>query len=95
MPWRWRSTDVGGVKDVIASDDLGAKVRDGISPLLGVMLASRFLLYYFSVELIFGVPNHFGKDSDAVLREMADIFRHGMLRPQLEPLETGPARGRA
>lgn len=71
------------------------KLRDGISPLLGIMLASRFLLYYFSVELIFGVPNHFGKDSDAVLREMADIFRHGMLRPQAEQLETEPARGRA
>ena len=32
------------------------------------------------VELVFGVPNHFGKDSDTVLREFADILSHGMLR---------------
>jgi len=33
------------------------------------------------VELVFGVPNHFGKDNETVLHEIADILRHGMLRP--------------
>ena len=45
------------------------------------MVASRFLLQYYAVELVFGVPDHFGKDSETVLKEIADILRHGMVRP--------------
>ncbi len=56
------------------------KLRPGVSPVSAVMLATRLLLHYFAVELVFGVPNHFGKDSDTVLREFADILSHGMLR---------------
>jgi AcrR family transcriptional regulator len=59
---------------------LQQKLRPGVSPVSAVMLATRLLLHYFAVELVFGVPNHFGKDSDAVLREFADILSHGMLR---------------
>jgi hypothetical protein len=44
------------------------------------MLASRFLLHYYAVEIVFGVKNHFGKNSDDVLKEIADMLRHGMLR---------------
>jgi AcrR family transcriptional regulator len=57
------------------------RLRPGVSPLAAVMLASRFLLHYFSVEIVFGVPNHFGADTDTVLKQIADIFEHGMLRP--------------
>ena len=57
-----------------------SRMREGVSPLLAMMVASRFLLYYYSVELVFGVPNHLGKDSEAVLAEIAELFRHGMLR---------------
>jgi AcrR family transcriptional regulator len=61
---------------------LAARLRPGVSPLSAVMLVSRFLLHYFAVELIFGVPNHFGKDSETVLREIAEILQHGMLRAE-------------
>jgi hypothetical protein len=44
------------------------------------MIASRLLLHYFSVELVFGVPNHFGVDTDTVLGQISDILSHGMLR---------------
>ncbi len=44
--------------------------------------AGRFFLHYFSVEILFGVPNHFGVSSDEAVRAIADILRHGMLRPQ-------------
>jgi len=44
------------------------------------MFATRFFLNYFAVEILFGVPNHFGKDSEAVILETAEILRHGMLR---------------
>ncbi len=57
------------------------RLRPGVSPLAAVMLASRFLLHYFAVEVVFGVPNHFGADTDTVLKQIADILTHGMLRP--------------
>lgn len=60
--------------------DLEHKLRPGVSPLSAVMLASRFLMHYFAVELLFGVPHHFGKDDDTVLREIGDILKYGMLR---------------
>jgi hypothetical protein len=44
------------------------------------MLASRFYLNFFAVELLFGVRDHFGKDTDEVIREIADILRFGMAR---------------
>jgi hypothetical protein len=37
-------------------------------------------LNYFAVELVFGVPDHFGKSSDEVVHEIAEILRHGMLK---------------
>jgi AcrR family transcriptional regulator len=58
-------------------------LRPGVSPLLAVMLATRFLLNYFTVEVLFGVPNHFGRDSDTVLREIGDILARGMLRSEI------------
>ncbi len=61
-------------------DDISARLRPGISPLSAVMLASRFFLNFFAVELLFGVPNHFGKNTDDVIREIADILRNGMAR---------------
>jgi AcrR family transcriptional regulator len=57
-----------------------AHLRDGVSPVSAVMLVGRFFLHFFSVEVLFGVPNHFGKDSDAAIAEIADILRHGLLR---------------
>ncbi|MDD5564094.1 MAG: TetR/AcrR family transcriptional regulator [Thermoanaerobaculaceae bacterium] len=60
---------------------LAARLRPGISPASAAMFATRFYINYFAVEILFGVPNHFGKDSEAVVRETAEILRHGMLRP--------------
>jgi AcrR family transcriptional regulator len=56
------------------------RLREGVSPLTAVMLASRFFLHYYATEILFGVPNQFGRDSEQVVREVADIMRHGMLR---------------
>jgi len=59
-------------------------LRPGVPPTTAVMLASRFFLHYFAVELVFGVPNHFGKPTDDVLRESVDILRSGMMRGATE-----------
>lgn len=61
------------------TSDLRKRLRPGVSPLSAVMLASRFFLNYFAVEILFGVPNHFGKDSRSVVREIAEILCYGML----------------
>jgi AcrR family transcriptional regulator len=60
--------------------DLERRLRPGISPVSAVMLATRFFMNYFSVEILFGVKNHFGKASDQVISEAADMLRHGMLK---------------
>lgn len=60
-------------------------LRPAVPPTTAVMLASRFFLHYFAVEHVFRVPNHFGKDTDTVLREAVDILAHGMLRPEALP----------
>jgi AcrR family transcriptional regulator len=57
------------------------RLRPGVSPLAAVMLASRFFLQYFTVEVLFGVPNHFGLDTDRAVAEIVDILEHGMIRP--------------
>ena len=60
---------------------LGA-LRDGVSPLAAVMTVSRFFLQYYAVEILFGVPNHFGVDDETALKQIADILNHGMLKPK-------------
>jgi len=67
---------------------LQSKLRPGVSPLAAIMVASRFLLNYFAVELVFGVPHHFGQEEERVLREISDILKFGMLpAPQAAALE--------
>jgi AcrR family transcriptional regulator len=56
------------------------QLRDGVAPLTAVMVASRFFLQYFAVEILFGVPDHFGSDTDTALKEIVDILKFGMLK---------------
>ncbi len=71
---------------------LEKKLRPGVSALSAVMLATRTFLNHFAVEVVFGVPNHFGKKNEEVVREIADILRHGLF-PE-EALRSEPARPR-
>ena len=59
-----------------------ARMRDGVDPVSAMMLAARVYLNYFSVEILFGVRDHFGKSRDEIVSEIADILRHGMLKPE-------------
>lgn len=61
-------------------DELKLKLADGLSPVSAVMLATRIFYNYFSIEIIFGVRDHFGKGTDEVVDEISRILRHGMLR---------------
>jgi AcrR family transcriptional regulator len=74
---------------------LEEQLRPGVSPVSAVMLAVRLLFSYFSVELVFGVPNQYGRGTTEVLREMADILQHGMLKSGAPAVAARPARRRA
>ena len=60
--------------------ELEPKLADGLSPVSAVMLATRIFYNYFTVEILFGVKDHFGKDTDAAVKEISRILRNGMLR---------------
>jgi hypothetical protein len=68
------------IKSAGLEKDLAAKLADGLSPVSAVMLATRIFYNYFTVEILFGVKDHFGKQTDAAVHEISRILRHGMLR---------------
>jgi AcrR family transcriptional regulator len=72
---------------------LEKKLRPGVSPLSAVMLATRIFLNHFAVEIVFGVPNHFGKKNEDAVKEIAEILRHGLLPEAAEM--TGEKTARA
>jgi AcrR family transcriptional regulator len=60
--------------------ELAGRLQDGLSPISAVMLATRIFYNYFSIEILFGVKDHFGKNTDEVVGEIARILRNGMLK---------------
>jgi AcrR family transcriptional regulator len=83
-------------------ESMKGKLAHGLSPTSAVMLATRIFFNYFSIEIIFGVKDHFGKETDEVVSEISRILRHGMLasgQPKtlqaVEPLPTARTRKRA
>lgn len=61
-------------------ETLRSKLQEGLSPTSAVMLATRIFYNYFSIEILFGVKDHFGKGTEEVVHEISRILRHGMLR---------------
>ena len=57
------------------------KLREGVPPLTAIMMATRFFFQHYAVELLFGVPNHFGVDDETALKQTVDILEHGMFTP--------------
>jgi AcrR family transcriptional regulator len=57
------------------------RLRPGVPPAAAMIMTIRIFIYYFVVELLFGVPNHYGLSSDKALGVIADILQHGMLKP--------------
>ena len=55
-------------------------LRPEIPPEFAVMLSTRIFMQYFAVEILFGVPDHFGGESERVVHEIAAILRRGMMR---------------
>lgn len=61
-------------------EKIRSKLQEGLSPTSAVILATRIFMNYFTVEILFGVKDHFGKNTEEVVGEITQILRHGMLR---------------
>jgi AcrR family transcriptional regulator len=61
---------------------LHAKLSPGTDPNTALMLASRIFLHYYAVEILFGVPDQFGKDSSLIAKEISGILQHGLLKSE-------------
>jgi len=60
-------------------EELKTRLRGGVSPVSALLLTSRIFFTYFTLEILFNVPEPFGNDSDHVIREIADILRRGIV----------------
>lgn len=64
----------------LSPETLKNQMLPGIDPTTALMLAGRIFLQYFAVEILFGVPEQFGKHSSETMKEISEILRHGMLK---------------
>jgi TetR/AcrR family transcriptional regulator, acrAB operon repressor len=58
---------------------IASKLRPGVAPISALMLTTRLFFSYFTIQVVFNVPEPFGKESSQVVREIADILRNGMI----------------
>ncbi|MEK6373411.1 MAG: TetR/AcrR family transcriptional regulator [Acidobacteriota bacterium] len=70
---------IAGVLGEEALARIGSRMRPSVTPISALLLTSRLFFNYFSIEILFNVPEPFGKDSRDVVSDIADILRHGML----------------
>jgi AcrR family transcriptional regulator len=59
-------------------EDVRARLRPGVSSTSAILLTTRLFFNYFMLEILFGVQQPFGRESNLVVAEIADIIRHGV-----------------
>src|SRR5581483_1635728 len=74
MGQRFTRTLTGG-----GLQEIRQRLRGSVSPVSALLLSSLIFFNYFSLEILFNVPQPFGKDSTQIIREICDILRNGML----------------
>lgn len=76
--------DMAGRFQAFLDSDVGRasldRLRPGVPPVTAVMTVVRFFFQYYSVELLFGVPNHFGVDDETALQQTVDVLKSGILK---------------
>lgn len=60
-------------------ESIRSSLRPGVEPVDALLLTWRIFFNYFSIELLFHVPEPFGQDSAQVVRKIADILRNGIV----------------
>lgn len=58
--------------------EIAGRLRPGVSPISALLITTRVFFNYFSLQILFGVAEPFGKESTEVVREISDILRNGM-----------------
>ena len=61
-------------------EEIKARLRPEVSPTSALLLTSRLFFNYFSLQILFGIDEPFGKDSNEVVLEIADIIRNGICK---------------
>ena len=77
----------------VYGDKLAARKAAGelgdVDPLVGVIMATRWFFYFFTVEKCFGAPMHFGMKPRQATEEFIRLLRYGLLpRADRTPAET-------
>ena len=60
-----------------------------IDPLVGVIMATRWFFYFFTIEKCFGVPMHFGMKPQEATEEFIRLLRFGLLPRTTDPTSPG------
>lgn len=66
------------------------QLRPGIPAAAAMLMTMRIFFYYFIVEVLFGVPNHYGLSADEAIRVISDILQHGMLKSAIPQAPQAP-----
>ncbi len=66
----------------VGEEALGAmkrRLRPSVTPITALLITSRVFFNYFTIEILFNVPEPFGKESSQVIKDLSDIVRNGIL----------------
>ena len=58
--------------------ELRQRLRPNVSPTSALLMTTRIFFNYFQLEILFNVPEPFGKESSEVVKEIADMLRNGI-----------------
>jgi AcrR family transcriptional regulator len=61
---------------------IAERLRPGVPAVPAMIMTIRIFIYYFVVELLFGVPNHYGLTNDQAIAVISDILQYGMVKPE-------------
>ena len=55
------------------------RLRPSVSAIDALLITARVFFNYFTIEILFNVPEPFGKEASAVIKDLSDIVRNGIL----------------
>ena len=59
-------------------EKIATRLKPGVEPVSALLIATRIFFNYFTIEILFNVPEPFGKKSSQVIKQISDILRNGM-----------------
>jgi AcrR family transcriptional regulator len=62
------------------TQDIAEELRPGIPAAAAMLMTMRIFYYYFIVEVLFGVPDHYGMSASQAIDVISDILKNGMAK---------------